>query len=962
MNRRNTFYLAAALCVLILFSANSVHAQSAAITGTVVDPSGGVIPNATVTIHNPVSGLERSTTTDTAGNFAFPNVPFNPYHLTVNATGFMPYAQDVEIRSSVPSNVRITLKIAGGTSTVTVEGGGDLLENDSTFHTDVDRALFEKLPLESQSSSLSSLVTLTTPGIAADSNGLFHGLGDHAENSFSVDGQPITDQQSKVFSNQLPVDAVQSLEVISGAPPAEFGDKTSVVIVATTRSGLGVTTPHGSITASYGSFGSTNGGFDLAYGSQKWGNFVSANGLNSGRFLDPPENSVMHDRGNEENIFDRVDYQLSSADSIHLNGLYTRSWFQTPNSFDAQFASPWFGVVVPDAGIGPNGVPVGPQDQRSKIGTFNIAPSWTHLISSNTVFTLGAFVRRDAYNYYPSDNPFADLGPFSLQRESVAQDRTLTNAGIHSEVSYVHGIHNVKAGIMYEQTFLTENDSLGIVDPTFNAPCLGPNTNPLTDAFYPFAPVQGFTSLSQCAGAGLQQNVASNPNAPGNPANGFLSSSLYPLFNSVLLPFDLTRGGTLFNTATSFPLHTDVKELAIYVQDTVTWKNWSFNLGIRGDKYNGLTTAGQAEPRLGLAYNFKPTSTVLRISYARSLETPFNENLVLSSIGCESPILNPLLLCSSNALTPLAPGFRNEFHAGLQQAFGKYFVLDGEYIWKYTHNAYDFSVLGNTPITFPIEWHNSKIPGFAIRGSVPNYHGLTAFIVMSSVAARFFTPQVSGAGANPSAPTGVFRIDHDEHYNETTHLQYQVPWKKAPWVSFNWRYDSGLVAGATPCYGVLATNDCPGSILLGGVPNVSLVASNVGSVPLSADQEFEAGFTCNGMHATPPSAANPAGIPLSSNGTVGVCPASSFGSSLIKVPGPNKENDDLNPPRIQQRNLFDLAVGHDNLFRGDRYKWSARLEVINLTNNYALYNFLSTFSGTHYVTPRAITGTVGFHF
>jgi hypothetical protein len=951
-----------ALCFLVLFTVNIAQAQSASISGTITDPSGGVVPNANVTIHNPVSGYERSTSTDSLGNFNFPNVPFNPYHLSVTAKGFAPHAEDVEVRSSVPSTVAIALKVEGGSSSITVEGGGDLLENDSTFHTDVDRALFEKLPLESQSSSLSSLVTLTTPGIAADSNGLFHGLGDHAENSFSVDGQPITDQQSKVFSNQLPVDAVQSLEVISGAPPAEFGDKTSVVIVATTRSGLGVTTPHGSVTASYGSFGSTNGGFDLAYGGQKWGNFISANGLNSGRFLDPPENSVMHDKGNQENIFDRVDYQFSNADSIHLNGLYTRSWFQTPNSFDAQFASPWFGVVVPDAGIGPNGVPVGPQDQRSKIGTFNIAPSWTHLISSNTVLTLGAFVRRDAYNYYPSDNPFADLGPFSLQRETVAQDRTLTNAGVHSEVSYAHGIHNVKAGILYEQTFLTENDSIGIVDPTFNAPCLGPNTNPLTDAFYPFAPVQGFTSLSQCAGAGLQQNVASNPNAPGNPANGFLSSSLYPLFNAALLPFDLTRGGTLFNTASSFPLHTDVKELAIYVQDTITWKDWSFNLGIRGDKYNGLTTAGQAEPRLGLAYNIKPTSTVLRISYARTLETPFNENLVLSSIGCQSPILNPLLLCSSNALTPLAPGFRNEFHAGLQQAFGKYFVLDGEYIWKYTHNAYDFSVLGNTPITFPIEWHNSKIPGFAIRGSVPNYHGLTAFIVMSSVAARFFTPQVSGAGANPSAPLGVFRIDHDEHYNETTHLQYQVPWKKAPWISFNWRYDSGLVAGATPCYGVLATNDCPGSILLGGVPNVSLVASNVGSVPLSADQEFEAGFTCNGMHATPPSAANPTGTPLSSNGTVGICPASSFGSSLIKVPGPNKENDDLNPPRIQQRNLFDLAVGHDNIFHGDRYKWSARLEVINLTNNYALYNFLSTFSGTHYVTPRAITGTVGFHF
>ncbi len=119
---------------------------------------------------------------------------------------------------------------------------GDLIETDPTPHTDIDRALFDKMPLESQSSSLSSLVTLASPGISADSNGLFHGLGDHASNSFSLDGQPITDQQSKVFSNQIPLDAVQSMEVIEGAPPAEYGDKTSVVIDVTTRSGLGVGT------------------------------------------------------------------------------------------------------------------------------------------------------------------------------------------------------------------------------------------------------------------------------------------------------------------------------------------------------------------------------------------------------------------------------------------------------------------------------------------------------------------------------------------------------------------------------------------------------------------------------------------------------------------------------------------------------------------------------------------------
>ena len=84
----------------------------------------------------------------------------------------------------------VTLKVGAAAESVTVEAtAGDLIENTSTFRTDVDRDLFDNLPLESESSSLSSLVTLSSPGIAADSNGLFHGMGDHAENSFSLDWQ-----------------------------------------------------------------------------------------------------------------------------------------------------------------------------------------------------------------------------------------------------------------------------------------------------------------------------------------------------------------------------------------------------------------------------------------------------------------------------------------------------------------------------------------------------------------------------------------------------------------------------------------------------------------------------------------------------------------------------------------------------------------------------------------------------
>jgi Carboxypeptidase regulatory-like domain/TonB-dependent Receptor Plug Domain len=916
-------------CIFACVTASSAQTggNASAIVGTVSDPSGAVVPNATVSIHNPVSGLDRSTTTDSSGAFSFTNVPFNPYHLTVTANGFSIYAQDVEVRSSVPANVKISLEVAGATTTVTVESGGDLVENDSTAHVDIDRQLFNEVPLESASSSVSALVTQTSPGVAADSNGLFHGLGDHAENSFSVDGQPITDQQSKVFSNQIPVDSIQSLEVIDGAPPAEYGGKTSLVIDVTTRSGQGVTTPHGSVTADYGSFGTASGGFDLAYGGQKWGNFVSIDGLNSGRFLDPPEFAVMHDKGNEENAFDRIDYQISTADSLHLNLGFSRSWFQTPNSFDAQFASPWFGVVTTTGGTGiPANSPdaancviaactekVGPADQRSQIRTFNIAPTWNHVISSNAVFTLSAFVRHDQYNYYPSADPFADLAPNDLQRETVSQLRFLTNAGARASVSYVKGVNNIKAGITYEHTFLTENDHIGIVDPTLGA------------------------SLG-----------CENPD--GTPQPGTACA------------FDLTNGGGSF----FFHGHTDVKEVGMYVEDTISKGSWNFNLGIRGDLYNGLSRAQQAEPRLGIAYNIKPSNTVLRVSYARTLETPFNENLILSSTGCTNAILNPLLACTSNALTTLNPGFRNEFHAGLQQAFGKHIVFDGEYIWKYTHNGYDFSILGNTPITFPVEWHNSKIPGFTARVNLTNLHGLTAYVVMSSVAARFFTPQIGGAGENPAGPSGVFRIDHDEKFNQNTHIQYQ-PWARGPWLGFNWRYDSGLVAGSAPCFGVGAGNNCPQSVTDAGQPAVLL--ENPFGNPLSADQEFEAGFSCGASHPAPPSAANPMGTFITSSlptvGGVTACPATGPGaltSTLISVPKANTENDDKNPPRITQRNLFDLALGEDNLFHGDKYKVSVRFTVINLANRYALYNFLSTFSGTHYVTPRTLTAEIGFHF
>jgi hypothetical protein len=952
-----SFALLAFSLFLFVLGVSAQGGRSGSIAGVVKDPSGATIKNATVEISDVVSGFTRSTNTGGDGSFSFTNVPFNSYHMTVTVNGFANYAQDVELRSAVPTKVEVSLKVGTEVTSVTVESNGaDLVENDPTYHTDVDRELFKNVPLESATSQLSSLVTLTTPGIAADSNGLFHGLGDHASNSFSIDGQPITDQQSKVFSNQLPADAVQSMEVIAGAPPAEFGGKTSLVIVVTTRSGLGDKQPHGEVTTSYGGFGTVNGGFNLGYGNDKWGNYISADGLNTGRFLDGPEFNVFHDKGNEENVFDHVDYKPTLKDTLSLNFQYTRSWFQTPNSYDAQFATGWTfnsadptcppGQIGNCGGLGPNGQPVGPQDQRSKIQTINVAPSWTRLINAETVFTLAGWFRRDGYNYYPSADPFADQTP-DLQFETVSQYRTLTNGGIRGSVSYVKGINNVKLGVSFENTALSENDKFGIVNPTVNAPCLNPDLTPNTSPL--------LSDPTACAPLGLQTNTGQGFFTNGSPVPAFTPLlGCYDLTRTAPLPLsDGCPAGQTASGLYAFYRTANIKETALYIQDTISLKHWSLNFGLRDDIYNGIASTQQLQPRLGVAYNLKQTNTVLRVSYARTMESPFNENLILASTGCNDPVIFDLQQsvpggqCISSNVPPLTPGYRNEFHAGLSQAFGKYLVVNGEYIWKYTHNAFDFSVLGNTPITYPIEWHNSKIPGYAINASVPNYHGFTAYVVMSSVAARFFTPQVSGIGATPPTPGGssVFRIDHDEHFNETTHLQYQ-PWKRGPWLGFNWRYDSGLVAGPVPCFGGESCPNGPG----GGGPNNLVDVSGI-----TPDQQFQAGLFCGNVYATPTT-------PISSSFGPNLCPAANYGGKYVSIPAPGTENNDHNPQRIQPRNLFDLAVGQDNLFNGDRYKWSLRFTVINLTDKEALYNFISTFSGTHYVTPRTETIELGFHF
>lgn len=828
--------------------------QGGTLKGVVTDPSNAPVAGVTVSLTNSVTRYDQTVKTEPDGAFRFNNIPPNTYTLQIEDPGFQKFSQSINVRTQVPIEQNVILALAGTTQTVTVEAAPDTIENVATSHVDVGQNLIAELPMTSSSQGLSDLITITSPGVVADSNGMFHPQGDHGETSYVVDGYEIGDQQSKTFSTQLPSNAFQSLELVSTAPDAEFGGKTSLVVNAVTRSGLGQA-PHVSLDTHYGSFGSVGEDFTLTNGSSKWGNFFLVDTSTTGRFLDTPEFDPMHDHGNNESIFDRVDYQPTGRDSLHLDIFGARNWFQIPNTY-----------VQPD------------QDQRQQARTFSFTLGYQHTFNPKTLVTITPFVRQDRIDYYPSDNAFAD-SPATL-----SQNRHLTNWGTRADFSYASGVNNIKIGTDIQQTRLAENFSLGVTDPTFNPVCL------TTDGTAVLTP--SLLSQSACSSAGYVPN--------GN-------------FSPGLLPFDLTRGGHLFN----FNGNANINQQAVYAQDQISIKSLTVSAGLRFDNYDGISHDKLLEPRLGISYLVKMTGTVIRGSYTRAMETPYNENLVLSSdTGAGGLATNVFGAFGSS---PLRPGHRNQLSGGFEQAIKKYAQVEANYFWKFTKDAFDFDTLFNTSIAFPIEWRQSKIDGVSLRVSTTSFHGFQAYSTLGHTRSRFFGPESGGLIFNSPLDTGVFRIDHDQNIQMNTFLRYQHG--KDGWSAvFTWRFDSGEVAGS--------------------------VTDLADALALTGDQQAAIGFYCGSTHATLNS-------PITSCST-------SYGATRIDIPTAGTFNADHNPPRIASRNLFDAEVGTDNLFHKEKFKTDLKLSALNLTNQDALYNFLSTFSGTHFVTPRSLQVTLGW--
>jgi outer membrane receptor protein involved in Fe transport len=408
-----------------------VFAQSriGSIQGIVKDPSGALVRDAKVTLTQPLTGYTQSVQTDQQGSFRLVNVPFNTYKVQAEAAGFQPAAQSIDLESTVPAMLELSLALAETTAAVTVTtDNAAMVEQDRTSSdTDLNQTILDRPVGAAPSRAIESMVA-SAPGFVTDDNGRMHPRGSESQVQYVVDGVPVTDNLSAIFSTSLDARTLRTVEVLTGGIPAEFGDKLAGVINVNTRSGLEGPTQAG-LSFSGGSFSSGEIAADFATHTKKFGFLTNLSTTTSQRFLDPPTLDNFHNFGRTGKSFFRLDYQFDQNNSLRGTFTFGGSNFQVPNKPAQEIAG---------------------QDIHQRLRDNSQNFTFQHIFSPNTVAQFSFFNR----------NSHARLTSNPLATPAVAfQDRTLRNYGGLGSLSLTRGSHDLKLGGQVTVTPLSENFS-----------------------------------------------------------------------------------------------------------------------------------------------------------------------------------------------------------------------------------------------------------------------------------------------------------------------------------------------------------------------------------------------------------------------------------------------------------------------------------------------------------------------
>ena len=690
--------------ILVLISsiallAGTAYAGVGTVRGAVTDPTGAVIPRAIVRLGSQLSGYAVTTVADEQGRYAFNSVPFAQFTLSVEAKGFQPVSRKEHLRSNVPLVLNLQLEISQSKESLTVTERAPLLETSSTTtHHDIEEEEVERTPSTRPQFAMSSLLE-SVPGVVPEENGRLHVRGSEGQVQYVVDGVPILENMSGVFSTALDEDDLHSSDIVTGNLPAEFAGRTSAVVSVDTKSGLNAPW-NGSLSLFGGSFDSVGANLEASGNlHKKVGVFLSSQTNRTRRYLDPPEIQSLHNEGGAAQLFMRFDFAPSEHDTLHLNLSTNGTDFQVANIHDQQ-----------DAG----------QKQRQELRDDSQSLSWTHLFNNSTVSEVLVFRRVNTGRLL---DPNLTGFPYF-----VGLHRRTESEGLHANLSHEWGRHSLKFGLQSHRVGLHENFALAATDPAIL-------------------------------------------NDPTNPASQF------PLDNP--FRFQGRRNGY---------------DVGSFAQDRVRIRHFTLDLGLRLDKYSLLAKNAAASPRVGLAYYFEKTGTVVRASYNRMFQTPAIENLLLASAP-EAAVFLP----AGTRFGPVPPEWQNIYEVGFQQQITKHIRLD---LTRYVKNARNFSddeQFLKTGVVFPLSISRGDVRGLEARLDVRAYHGLGGYFSYANSKSLGTTPVTGGlpiGSGNQLIPNLKFRGDQDERNEGQFGVTYAR--KSGLWGAFNARYDSGVPSEIDP--------------------------------------------------------------------------------------------------------------------------------------------------------------------
>jgi outer membrane receptor protein involved in Fe transport len=402
--------------VSLLASSAYAQIQIGTVKGAITDPAGAVVAGAEVWMTNSITGEKVAGVTDSAGVFAFNNVPFNRYTLRIEAKGFAPGSRQITVNSNLPLELSISLSVAGTSEQINVAASENLVDPDSArSETTLAENFIGRAPRANRGRQLQELIA-TTSGMATENNGLLHVRGVEDGILFVLDGVPVADRLDSLSASSFDTDTINSLQVITGGMPAEFGGRNAAVVVVQPKSGIdqGVA---GSLRAGASDFGTRD--IAASFGNRvgkSFGYFANAATNRSDRFLDPVDPRNFNNRGGAINLNLRADWHARPRDTVLFNVSANGSDFRVTN----------------DELQEENG-----QRQRQELRDNSMSVSWQRLFSDRTVGNFAVYHRRHQSKLFGSEN---DIPIFA------EQDRAHTRSGFIASLTHQRGGHTIKTG------------------------------------------------------------------------------------------------------------------------------------------------------------------------------------------------------------------------------------------------------------------------------------------------------------------------------------------------------------------------------------------------------------------------------------------------------------------------------------------------------------------------------------